>query len=208
LILSSYQHQSLLPVQTYPFPPPAGIPRTPDTPTGVSNTPGSVVLTLSTRESGTTPPQMFSFVVSIILTLDGSRSSRILDANDYVDNEQHEFTIDGLMAGEIYLFSAQAQNECSSRFANSQPIGGRFQCMGVWGSCMGVGVLYGCGCVWGCGWVWVWVGVGVGVWMWYEYSTINPLLFLPSVAGTAAPPTTMPSEPSQRQQGVCWLSVK
>jgi len=46
-------------MSTCPFPPPAGIPRTPDTPTSVSNTPGSVVLTLSTRESGTVPPQMF-----------------------------------------------------------------------------------------------------------------------------------------------------
>ena len=69
---------------------------------------------------------MFSFVVSITLTLDGSRSSRILDANDYVDNEQREFVIDGLMAGEFYRFSAQAQNEFgSSDFTHSAPIRGR-----------------------------------------------------------------------------------
>ena len=75
---------------------------------------------------------MFSFVVIITLTLDGSRSSRILEANDYIDNEQREFTIDGLMAGEFYLFSAQAQNQFgSSDFTNFDPIRGRFQCMGV-----------------------------------------------------------------------------
>jgi len=66
---------------------------------------------------------MFSFVVNITLTLDRSRSSRILEANGYVDNEQREFTIDGLMAGEFYLFSAQAQNQFgSSDFTNSDPI--------------------------------------------------------------------------------------
>ena len=65
-----------------------------------------------------------------------------------------------------------------------------FQCVGV--------------CVWVCVCVCVWVWVWVGVWIWYDYFNINPLLFLPSVAGTSAPPTTMPSEPSQRQQGVCW----
>ena len=148
LILSSYQHQSLLPVRTCPFPPPAGIPRTPEMPIVESNTPGSVVLTLSTRESGTTPPQMFSFVVNITLTLDGSRSSRILEANDYIDNEQREFTIDGLMAGEFYLFSAQAQNEFgSSDFTHSAPILGRFYCVGVWVcGCVGVWVSV-CGCV-------------------------------------------------------------
>ena len=143
LILSSYQHQSLLPVRTCPFPPPAGIPRTPEMPIVESNTPGSVVLTLSTRESGTTPRQMFSFVVNI--TFDGSRFSRILEANDYMDNEQREFTIDGLMAGEFYLFSAQAQNQFgSSDFANSDQIRGRFSVCG----CVGVGVgVGGCECV-------------------------------------------------------------
>ena len=91
---------------------------------------------------------MFSFVVNITLTLDGTRSSRILEANDYVDGEQREFTIDGLMAGEVYLFSAQAQNQFgSSDFTNSDPIRGRFSVCG----CLCVGV---CVCV--C------VGVGVG----------------------------------------------
>jgi len=175
------------------IPPPAGIPRTPETPIGISNTPGSVVLTLRTRESGTTPPQMFSFVVNITLTPGGTRSSRILEANEYMDNEQREFTIDGLMAGGTYLFSAQAQNEFgSSGFVNSQPIGGRFQCVGVCG-CVGVVSVGVCVCV--CVWVW----------MWYEYFN-NPLLFLPSVAGTAAPPTTVP--PPQRQQGMCWLLIQ
>ena len=97
-----------------PFPPPAGIPPTPDTPTGVSNTPGTVLLTLSTLESGTTPPQMFLFVVNVTLTFDGSTFSHILEANDYMDGEARQFTIDGLMVGGIYLFSAQAQNEFGS----------------------------------------------------------------------------------------------
>ena len=163
LILSSYRHQSLLPVRTCPFPPPAGIPRTPDTPTGVSNTPGSVVLTLSTRESGTTPPQMFSFVVNITLTFDGSRFSRILEANDYMDNEERQFTIDGLLAGEFYLFSAQAQNQFgTSDFTNSDPIRGRFQCVGVW--------VCGCLCV----------GVGVWVWVWVCGCGMNSLIIIPS----------------------------
>ena len=93
---------------------------------------------------------MFSFVVNITLTGDESRSSRILEADDYMDNDQREFTIDGLMAGGFYLFSAQAQNEFgSSGFSNSQPIRGRFQCVGVWVSV--------CGCVGICVWVCMWV---------------------------------------------------
>ena len=116
-----------------PFPPPVGIPRTPDTPTGVSNTPSSVVLTLSTRESGTTPPQMFSFVVNVTLTFDGSRFSRTLEAYDYIDGEARQFTIAGLMTGGVYLFSAQAQNAFgASEFSGSSLlIRGRFQCVCV-----------------------------------------------------------------------------
>jgi len=96
---------------------------------------------------------MFSFVVNVTLTFDGSRFSRILEANDYMDNEERQFTIDGLLAGEVYLFSAQAQNQFgSSDFTNSAPIRGRFSvcgCVGVWVCgclCVGVGV-GGCGCV-------------------------------------------------------------
>ena len=96
---------------------------------------------------------MFSFVVTITLTPGGTTSSRILEANDYVDDEERVFTIDGLMAGGIYLFSAQAQNQFgSSDFTNSAPIRGRFSvcgCVGVWVCgclCVGVGV-GGCGCV-------------------------------------------------------------
>jgi len=124
LILSRKQHQSLLlPVRTCPVPPHAGIPQVPVTPTGISNAPGSVLLTLSTPESGTTPPQMFLFVVNVTLTFDGSTFSHILEANDYMDGEARQFTIDGLMVGGIYLFSAQAQNEFgSSDFSGSSLI--------------------------------------------------------------------------------------
>ena len=113
------------------FPLPTGIPQVPTPPTGVSNTPGSVVLIVSTRESGTTPPQMFSFVVNITLTFDGTRSSHTLEANDYIDGEAHQFSIDGLMTGDVYLFSAQAQNEFgASEFSgNSLLIRGKFQCV-------------------------------------------------------------------------------
>ena len=93
------------------FPLPTGIPQVPSPPTGISNSPGSVVLTLSTCKSGTTPPQMFSFVVNVTLAFDRSRFSRTLEANDYIDGEARQFTIDGLMTGGVYLFSAQAQNE-------------------------------------------------------------------------------------------------
>ena len=116
-------------MSTCPFPPPVGIPRIPDTPTSVSNSPGSVILTLSTCKSGTTPPQMFSFVVNVTLAFDRSRFSRTLEANDYIDGEARQFTIDGLMTGGVYLFSAQAQNEFgfSDFSGNSQPIQSRFQ---------------------------------------------------------------------------------
>ena len=101
-----------------------GIPRTPDPPVGVSDTPGVVLLTLSTPESGTTPPQMFLFVVNVVLASSGTTISRTLEANDFMDAQARQFAIDGLMAGGVYLFSAQAQNEFgSSDFSgNSQRV--------------------------------------------------------------------------------------
>ena len=40
--------------------------------------------------------------------------SRTLNASDYVDGQDGRFTIDGLMEGEQYLFSVQAQNQFGS----------------------------------------------------------------------------------------------
>ena len=40
--------------------------------------------------------------------------SRVLDAFDYVDGEDRQFTIDGLMEGEQYVFTAQARNQFGS----------------------------------------------------------------------------------------------
>jgi len=113
------------------FPLPTGIPQVPTPPTGISNSPGSVVFTVSTRESGTTPPQMFSFIVNITLVFDRSRFSHTLEVNDYIDGEARQFTIDGLMTGDVYLFSVQAQNEFgASEFSgNSLLIRGTFQCV-------------------------------------------------------------------------------
>ena len=96
-------------VNTYHFPP--GIPHVPDTPTGVSRSSGSVVLTLRTPASGRMPSsEMFSFIVNFTQpnSIEGSRT---LEASDYIDGQNHQFTIDGLMEGEQYVFSAQAQNQ-------------------------------------------------------------------------------------------------
>ena len=37
--------------------------------------------------------------------------SRTLEASDYVDGQDNQFIIDGLMEGEQYVFSAQARNQ-------------------------------------------------------------------------------------------------
>ena len=102
----------------------AGIPQVPDIPIGVSNALGSVVLTLRTAASGRVRPQRFSFIVNFTRTSTIMEGSRVLFASDYVDGERHQFTIDGLMEGESYLFSAQARNQFgSSEFSGiSTPI--------------------------------------------------------------------------------------
>ena len=92
----------------------AGIPQVPDTPIGVSNALGSVLLTLRTAASGRVSPQRFSFIVNFIRTSTSMEGSRVLFASDYVDGERHQFTINGLMEGESYLFSAQARNQFGS----------------------------------------------------------------------------------------------
>ena len=102
----------------------AGIPQVPDTPIGVSNAPDSVVLILRTAVSGRIHPQMFSFTVNFTQTSNITEGSRVLFASDYVDGERHQFTINGLMGGESYLFSAQGRNQFgSSEFSGiSTPI--------------------------------------------------------------------------------------
>ena len=46
--------------------------------------------------------------------------SHTLDASDYIDGQDRQFAIDGLMEGEQYVFSAQAQNQFgSSDFSGS-----------------------------------------------------------------------------------------
>ena len=94
----------------------AGISQVPDTPIGVTNDHGGVVLTLRTAVSGRVRSQMFSFIVNFTQTSASMKGSRVLFASDYVDGERHQFTINGLMEGESYLFSAQARN----RFGSSE----------------------------------------------------------------------------------------
>ena len=87
----------------------AGIPHVPEIPIGTSNSPGSVTLTLRTPASGRMPSQMFLF--NFTQTSNSMEGSRTLEASDYVDGQDHQFIIDGLMEGEQYAFSAQAQNQ-------------------------------------------------------------------------------------------------
>ena len=96
--------------------PPTGIPQVPETPTRVSSGPGSVVLNLNTPASGRTPPGMFYFIVSFTQASTSLRmeDSRTLNAPDYMDGQDGQFTIDCLMEGEQYLFSAQARNQFGS----------------------------------------------------------------------------------------------
>ena len=79
----------------------AGIPQVPDTPIGVTNDHGGVVLTLHTAVSGRVRSQMFSFIVNFTQTSASMKGSRVLFASDYVDGERHQFTINGLMEGVI-----------------------------------------------------------------------------------------------------------
>ena len=92
----------------------AGIPHVPDIPIGASSSPGIVVLTLRTPASGRMPSQMFLFVVNFTQTSDSIKGSRTLEASDYVDGQDNQFIIDGLMEGEQYAFSAQARNHFGS----------------------------------------------------------------------------------------------
>ena len=47
----------------------------------------------------------------------------MVEASNYVDDQPQRFTIDGLMEGERYLFSAQARNQFgSSPFSGNSEI--------------------------------------------------------------------------------------
>ena len=91
-----------------------GIPQVPDIPTGMSTAPGSVIITLRTPASGRMPSQMFLFIVNFTQISNGIEGSRTINASDYIDGDNHQFTIDGLMEGEYYVFSAQARNQFGS----------------------------------------------------------------------------------------------
>ena len=91
-----------------------GIPQVPDIPTGTSTAPGSVIITLRTPASGRMPSQMFLFIVNFTQISNGIEGSSTINDSDYMDGENHQFTIDGLMEGEYYVFSAQARNQFGS----------------------------------------------------------------------------------------------
>ena len=91
-----------------------GVPQIPETPYGVSSSPGSITLTIRTPVSGRMSSQIFLFIVNFTQTSDGMEGSRTLEASDYMDGEDRQFTIDGLMEGEQYVFSAQARNQFGS----------------------------------------------------------------------------------------------
>ena len=47
----------------------------------------------------------------------------MLEASDYVDGQDHQFIIDGLIEGEQYVFSAQAQNQFGfSKFSGNSDL--------------------------------------------------------------------------------------
>ena len=51
------------------------------------------------------------------------KGSRTLEASDYVDGHDHQFTIDGLTEGEQYVFSAQARNQFGfSKFSGNSEL--------------------------------------------------------------------------------------
>ena len=81
------------------------------TPYGISSSPGSVTLTLRTPASGRMPFQILLFIVNFTWTSNSMEGSRTLEASDYVDGEDRQFIIDGLMEGEQYVFTAQTRNQ-------------------------------------------------------------------------------------------------
>ena len=108
-------------VNNYHFSP--GVPQIPETPYGISSSPGSVILTLRTPVSGRMPSQIFLFIVNFTRTSNSMEGSRTLEASDYVDGQDHQFIIDGLMEGEQYVFSAQARNQFGfSKFSENSDL--------------------------------------------------------------------------------------
>ena len=102
-----------------------GIPQTPATPTGMSNSPGNVTLTLSTAESGTeTSTEFFKFTVKAERVANGDVSLHLRSIENYTDGQAVEVAIGGLVGDEEYRFSVRASNSLgSSSFSeNSQAI--------------------------------------------------------------------------------------
>ena len=93
---------------------PTGIPQVPVAPVGRPNGAGSVLLNLRTAASGRMPPGMFYFIVNFTQISSNIEGSRMVEASNYVDDQPAQFTIDGLMEGERYLFWVQAQNQFGS----------------------------------------------------------------------------------------------
>ena len=104
-----------------------GIPQTPATPTGMSNSPGNVILTLSTAESGTeASTELFNFTVRAeqVTSDDVIVSLHLRPIENYTDTQAVEVAIGGLVGNQEYRFSAAASNRFgSSSFSeNSQAI--------------------------------------------------------------------------------------
>ena len=93
-----------------------GIPQIPAMPRGVSDEPGSVRLTLSTEEAGTaTSTEFFQFIVRAEQVSNGSVSYHLRPFVGYVDRQEVDVTINGLLRDEQYRFRASASNS----FGNS-----------------------------------------------------------------------------------------
>ena len=93
-----------------------GIPQIPAMPSGVSNDPGSVTLTLSTEEAGTaTSTEFFQFIVRAEQVSNGSVSYHLRPIEDYMDRQEVNVVVYGLVGDEQYRFRASASNS----FGNS-----------------------------------------------------------------------------------------
>ena len=94
----------------------AGIPQIPAMPSGMSNGSGSVTLTLSTEEAGTaTSTEFFQFIVRAEQVSNGSVSYHLRPIVGYMDRQEVNVDIDGLVGDEQYRFRASASNS----FGNS-----------------------------------------------------------------------------------------
>ena len=94
----------------------AGVPQIPAMPSGMSNGSGSVTLTLSTEEAGTaTSTEFFQFIVRAEQVSNGSVSYHLWPIVGYMDRQEVNVVINGLVGDEQYRFRASASNS----FGNS-----------------------------------------------------------------------------------------